>query len=35
LEVDEAITVRVLLKRMDKHSDRAHKVLEVTGISFH
>ena len=34
LEVDEAITVRVLLKRMDKHSDRAHKVLEVTGISF-
>ena len=34
LEVDETITVRVLLKRMGQHSDRSHKVLEVTGISF-
>jgi hypothetical protein len=34
LEVDEAITVRVPLKRMDKHSDRAQTVLEVTGIRF-
>ena len=34
LEVNESITVRVLLKRMDKQSDRTHKVLEVSGISF-
>lgn len=34
LEVDEAVTVRVLLKRMDKQSDRAQRVLEVTGIRF-
>ena len=34
LEVDESITVRVLLKRMEKNSDRAQTALEVTGIRF-
>ncbi len=34
LEVDEAVTVRVVLKRMDKQSDPAQRILEVTGIRF-
>jgi hypothetical protein len=34
LEADEAINVRILLESIDKDSDRAHAVMEVTGISF-
>jgi hypothetical protein len=34
LEADEAINVRILLERIDKDSDRAHAVMEVTGIRF-
>jgi hypothetical protein len=34
LEPDEAISVRVLLESISKDSDRAHPVLEVTGIRF-
>ena len=34
LEPDEAINVRILLDSIDKDSDRAHAVMEVTGIRF-
>lgn len=34
LEIDEAINVRILLEDIDRDSDRAHTVLEVTGITF-
>jgi hypothetical protein len=34
LEPDEAINVRILLESISKDSDRAHMVLEVTGIGF-
>jgi len=34
LEPDEAINVRILLESISKDSDRAHVVLEVTGIKF-
>lgn len=34
LEVDEAINVRILLESIDKDSDRAHAVMQVTGIRF-
>ena len=34
LEPDEAISVRILLDSIDKDSDRAHAVMEVTGIRF-
>ena len=34
LEADEAINVRILLESINKDSDRAHLVLEVTGIRF-
>jgi len=34
LEADEAINVRILLESIDKDSDRAHAVMEVTGIRF-
>lgn len=34
LEPDEAINVRILLESIDKDSDRAHAVMEVTGIRF-
>jgi hypothetical protein len=34
LEPDEAINVRILLESISKDSDRAHIVLEITGIRF-
>ena len=34
LETDEAISVRILLENIDKDSDRAHAVMQVTGIRF-
>jgi len=34
LEADEAINVRILLESIDKDSDRAHAVMEVSGIRF-
>ena len=34
LETDEAINVRILVERIDKDSDRAHAVMEVTAIRF-
>ncbi|HEU4794747.1 MAG TPA: hypothetical protein VFT02_03895 [Pyrinomonadaceae bacterium] len=34
LEINEAINVRILLEGFDRDSDRAHTVLEVTGITF-
>lgn len=34
LEPDEAINVRILVESIDKDSDRAHAVMEVTGIRF-
>jgi hypothetical protein len=34
LEADEAINVRILLESVDKDSDRAHPVMEVTGVVF-
>ena len=34
LEADEAINVRILLESIDKDSDRAHPMMEVTGIRF-
>lgn len=34
LEIDEAINVRILLEDIDRDSDRARTVLEVTGITF-
>jgi hypothetical protein len=34
LEADEAINVRILLESIDKDSDRAHAVMEVTGVRF-
>jgi len=34
LETDEAINVRILLESIDKDSDRAHPVMEVTGVRF-
>jgi hypothetical protein len=34
LEADEGINVRILLESIDKDSDRAHAVMEVTGIRF-
>lgn len=34
LEADEAINVRILVESIDKDSDRAHAVMEVTGIRF-
>ncbi|HJP91619.1 MAG TPA: hypothetical protein VJ875_06665 [Pyrinomonadaceae bacterium] len=34
LEINEAINVRILLEGIDRDSDRAHAVLEVTGITF-
>ncbi len=34
LEPDEAINVRILLESLSKDSERAHMVLEVTGLSF-
>ena len=34
LEADEAINVRILLESIDKDSDRAHAVMEVTAIRF-
>ena len=34
LEADEAINVRILLESIDKDSDRAHAMMEVTGIRF-
>lgn len=34
LEADEAINVRILLESIDKDSDRAYAVMEVTGIRF-
>lgn len=34
LEADEAINVRILLENIDKDSDRAYAVMEVTGIRF-
>jgi hypothetical protein len=34
LEADEAINVRILLESIDKDSDRAHAVMEITGIRF-
>lgn len=34
LEPDEAIHVRILLESIDKDSDRAHAVMEVTAIRF-
>jgi len=34
LEAYEAINVRILLESIDKDSDRAHQVMEVTGIRF-
>jgi hypothetical protein len=34
LEADEAINVRILLENIDKDSDRAHAVMEMTGIRF-
>ena len=34
LETDEAINVRILLESIDKDSDRAHPVMEVTAIRF-
>ena len=34
LEIDEAINVRILLEGIDRDSDRARAVLEVTGITF-
>ena len=32
LEPDEAINVRILLESIDKNAERAHPVMEVTGI---
>jgi hypothetical protein len=34
LEADEAINVRILVESIDKNADRAHPVMEVTGIRF-
>ena len=34
LENNEAINVRILLEGIDRDSDRARAVLEVTGITF-
>jgi hypothetical protein len=34
LEAGEAINVRILLESIDKDSDRAHAVMEVTAIRF-
>jgi hypothetical protein len=34
LEPDEAIKVRILLENINKDSDRARLMLEVTGLSF-
>ena len=34
LEPNEAISVRILLERISKESDRAHVLLEVTGVRF-
>ena len=34
LEPDEAINVRILVESIDKDSDRAHAVMEVTGLRF-
>ena len=34
LEPDEAINVRILVESIDKDSDRAHAVMEVTAIRF-
>lgn len=34
LEINEAINVRILLEGIDRESDRARPVLEVTGITF-
>lgn len=34
LEIDETIKVRILLEDIDRNSDRARPVLEVTGITF-
>jgi hypothetical protein len=34
LEQDEAINVRILLESINKDSERAHPVLEVTGVRF-
>ena len=34
LEPDEAINVRILLENISKDSERAHMVLEVTGVRF-
>ena len=34
LEADEAINVRILLESIDKDTDRAQPVMEVTGIRF-
>jgi len=34
LEADEAINVRILLESIDKDSDRAHPVMELTAIRF-
>ena len=34
LEADEAINVRILLESIDKNADRAHPVMEVTGMRF-
>ena len=34
LGADEGINVRILLESIDKDSDRAHAVMEVTGIRF-
>jgi hypothetical protein len=34
LEADEGINVRILLESIDKDSDRAQAVMEVTGIRF-
>lgn len=34
LEINEAINVRILLEGIDRDSDRARAVLEVTGITF-
>ena len=34
LESNEAINVRILLEGIDRDSDRARPVLEVTGITF-
>jgi hypothetical protein len=34
LVADEAIDVRILLESINKDSDRAHALMEVTGIRF-